>query len=55
MRRVQWEYYDSVIDLEKLTEYLDALGADGWELVSVLPWYETASVRCILKRPAEEE
>ncbi|GAA5076849.1 DUF4177 domain-containing protein [Lysobacter panacisoli] len=37
---------------ERLQEELDRLGADGWELVSVMPVTPFDHLRAVLKRPA---
>jgi hypothetical protein len=36
---------------ERLQEELDRLGADGWELVSVMPVTPFDHLRAVLKRP----
>lgn len=37
---------------ERLQEELDRLGAEGWELVSVMPVTPFDHLRAVLKRPA---
>jgi hypothetical protein len=37
---------------ERLQEELDRLGADGWELVSLMPVTPFDHLRAVLKRPA---
>ncbi|MDI9240532.1 DUF4177 domain-containing protein [Lysobacter sp. LF1] len=37
---------------ERLQEELDRLGAEGWELVSVIPVTPFDHLRAVLKRPA---
>ena len=37
---------------ERLQEELDRLGAQGWELVSVMPVTPFDHLRAVLKRPA---
>lgn len=46
----KWEYHvslwDSNIDQEEandLTEYLDELGVEGWELVTMVPQFKSGS------------
>jgi hypothetical protein len=51
----QWEYRClHSMDLTKGIAEATVVGADGWELVSVVSPAEMAGYMLILKRPAEE-
>lgn len=50
----RWTYHvlhsDGTID----TDQLDALGADGWELVAAVPDRDTGTPSLVFKRPAPD-
>ncbi len=47
-----WEYASILNDGPAKKETLDALGAEGWELVSVLQGVQTMQLLYVFKRPA---
>jgi hypothetical protein len=47
---MKWQYWTQRIGNGQLTEKMDELGAEGWELVAVLEWGD-ANVMCFFKRP----
>lgn len=54
----QWEYkVDYVGEVGTGTESMNKLGLEGWELIAVLPRFETGHVkvmpRAFFKRPAQ--
>jgi hypothetical protein len=56
--RVQtWEYYvwhlDSGMDAAAMRDDLQRQGRDGWELVSVVPSGQGATLVALFKRPAQ--
>lgn len=46
-----WEYASTLTDGPANKDTLDALGADGWELVSVLHGAQTMQILYVFKRP----
>ena len=49
-----WEYASILNDGPASKPTLDGLGADGWELVSVLQGTETKQILYVFKRPRAE-
>lgn len=49
-----WEYASILNDGPAPKPTLDGLGADGWELVSVLQGTETKQILYVFKRPRAE-
>lgn len=51
----RWEYTEAFYSFPEVWgTRLDELGADGWELVAIVP-DEDDFHRCVLKRPLEED
>ena len=48
-----WEYASILSDGPARKDTLDALGADGWELVSVLQGAQTMQILYVFKRPSD--
>lgn len=46
-----WEYASTLTDGPARKDTLDALGADGWELVSVVHGMQTTQLLYVFKRP----
>jgi hypothetical protein len=46
-----WEYASILVDAPASKEDLDKLGAQGWELVSVLQGRQTNQILYVFKRP----
>ena len=52
---MQWEYTCETFDgFTDLSEKLNKLGSDDWEVISVLPKTETMPNAIIAKRPKEK-
>ncbi len=51
----KWEYFTVPLLVHATKEFLDYAGADGWELVSVVPGPTPESLVAYLKRPIEEK
>jgi hypothetical protein len=49
----KWEYFTVPLLVHATKEILDNAGADGWELVSVVPGPTPESLVAYLKRPVE--
>jgi hypothetical protein len=49
---MNWEYASILSDGPARKETLDALGGEGWELVSVLQGAQTMQLLYVLKRPS---
>jgi hypothetical protein len=50
-RMTTWEYASILSDGPAKKETLDELGADGWELVSLLQGTQTQQLLYVFKRP----
>jgi hypothetical protein len=53
-KKTKWEYSVQWVPHSRLTQVLDEMGAEGWELVSMLPG-EAVDLVAIFKRPREQE
>lgn len=47
----QWEYASILSDGPATKETLDGLGAEGWELVSLIQGRQTGQMLYVFKRP----
>ena len=47
----KWEYSSTLTDGPATKDVLNALGAEGWELVSVIQGAQTLQILYVFKRP----
>ncbi len=50
---ITWEYMTGPLLIHNTKAILDAFGADGWELVSVVPGPNPESLVAYFKRPKQ--
>jgi hypothetical protein len=49
--KFQYHYQNFLTDINHPEEYLNKMGAEGWELVAIIPKYGYESIKYIFKKP----